>query len=124
MLSIASTKIEKKKYTGLIKLIKGDAQEMSLSSNYYDKVSMSFGIRNVPDRMKALKEIFRVMSPNGKVIIMEFSTPLSGFLTPVTKFFLHYVMPTIGMYIYIYICISYIYINIHIYIHTYIHIHP
>lgn len=96
MLSIASTKIEEKKFTSLIKLIKGDAQEMSLPSNYYDKASMAFGIRNVPDRMKALKEIFRVMSPNGKVIIMEFSTPLSGFLTPVTKFFLHYVMPTIG----------------------------
>mmetsp|Transcript_26194 Transcript_26194/g.25032 ORF Transcript_26194/g.25032 Transcript_26194/m.25032 type:complete len:279 (-) Transcript_26194:55-891(-) len=96
MLSIASTKIEEKKFTGLIKLIKGDAQEISLSSNYYDKVSMSFGIRNVPDRMKALKEIFRVMSPNGKVIIMEFSTPLSGFLTPITKFFLQYIMPTIG----------------------------
>jgi demethylmenaquinone methyltransferase / 2-methoxy-6-polyprenyl-1,4-benzoquinol methylase len=95
MLSYAALKIHEGSYENLIKLVLGDAQDMfTLADNYYTKVSMSFGIRNVPDRMKALREIYRVMHPNGsKVIIMEFSTPLSGFLAPMAKTFLHSVVP-------------------------------
>ena len=97
MLSYAATKIEEGNYGGLIQLVQGDAQDMNtLIDNHYDKVSMSFGIRNVPDRMKALREINRVMRVDGKVIIMEFSTPLSGVLAPLAKVFLRNVVPLLG----------------------------
>ena len=97
MLSFAAIKIKEGNYGGLIKLVQGDAQNMdTLDDNHYDKVSMSFGIRNVPDRMKALREINRVMRVDGKVIIMEFSTPLSGVLAPLAKVFLHNMVPILG----------------------------
>ena len=97
MLSFAAIKIEEGNYSGLIKLIEGDAQNMdSLNDNTYSKVSQSFGIRNVPDRMKALREIYRVMRADGKVIIMEFATPLSGLLAPLAKVFLHNLVPLLG----------------------------
>jgi demethylmenaquinone methyltransferase/2-methoxy-6-polyprenyl-1,4-benzoquinol methylase len=97
MLSYAAIKIEELKLAELIQLIEGDAQHMSsLADNYYDKVSMSFGIRNVPDRMKALHEIHRVIRPAGKVIIMEFATPLSGFFSPLARFLVNNFVPAIG----------------------------
>jgi demethylmenaquinone methyltransferase / 2-methoxy-6-polyprenyl-1,4-benzoquinol methylase len=97
MLSFAAKKIEDGKLKDLIQLVQGDAQNMdTLKDNYYSKVAMSFGIRNVPDRMKALKEIYRVMRHNGKVIIMEFSTPSSGYLAPISKFLLQHFVPTVG----------------------------
>ena len=98
MLSYADIKIKEGGLNKLIKLIQGDAQNMNtLSDNYYNKVSMSFGIRNVPDRMKALREIYRVMHPDSsKVIIMEFSSPTTGVLAPVANIFLHHVVPMLG----------------------------
>ena len=97
MLSYAAVKITNGNFDKMIQLVEGDAQNMeTLKSNYYSKVTMSFGIRNVPDRVKALHEIFRVMRDNGKLIIMEFSSPSSGFLAPVSRFLLQNFVPAIG----------------------------
>lgn len=97
MLSHAAVKITNGNYDKMIQLVEGDAQNMeNLKSNYYSKVTMSFGIRNVPDRVKALHEIFRVMRDNGKLIIMEFSNPSYGFLAPVSRFLLQNFVPAVG----------------------------
>ena len=97
MLSYAAAKISGGGLDKLIKLIEGNAESMDkLKNDYYDKVTMSFGIRNVPDRLKALREIYRVMRPDGKLIIMEFSTPSSGYLAPLSRFFLQYFVPIAG----------------------------
>lgn len=97
MLSYAAKKIEEEKLTKIIQLIQGDAQDMhNIRDNHYDKISMAFGIRNVPDRIKALNEIHRVMKFGGKIIIMEFSTPFSGWLAPLTRFILTNFVPLMG----------------------------
>lgn len=97
MLLFAAAKISGGGFDKLIKLTEGDAQNMvELKNDRYDKVTMSFGIRNVPDRVKALREIYRVMRPDGKLIIMEFSTPSSGYLAPLSRFLLQYFVPTVG----------------------------
>ena len=97
MLSYAAVKVANGNFDNMIQLVQGDAQNMdTLKSDYYSKVTMSFGIRNVPDREKALHEIFRVMRNNGRLIIMEFSTPLTGFLSPVSRFLLQNFVPTVG----------------------------
>jgi len=57
---------------------------------------MAFGIRNVPDRPAALREMVRVVRPGGRVAILEFSDPHEGFLAPVAKLFVRHVIPRIG----------------------------
>lgn len=52
-----------------------DAQKMPFEDNSFDVVTMAYGIRNMPDRMAALREIRRVLVPGGTVCILEFSTP-------------------------------------------------
>lgn len=52
-----------------------DAQNMPFENNSFDIVTMAYGIRNMPDRMAALREINRVLQPGGTVAILEFSTP-------------------------------------------------
>lgn len=99
MLSIARSKVEQTKLSDMIKLVQGDAQNMhSLKSNTFEKVTQSFGIRNVPDRLKALKEIHRVMKSGGKAVIMEFFSPLKrdGYLDRLARVFVKYFVPTIG----------------------------
>ena len=73
MLSIAETKIKQKKLSSLISLKVGDGQNLvDVQSKGYDAITMSFGIRNVPNRQAALKEMFRVLKatrrPDGKII--------------------------------------------------------
>ena len=52
-----------------------DAQDMPLESEQFDVVTMAYGIRNMPDRPAALREIHRVLKPGGVASILEFSTP-------------------------------------------------
>ena len=52
-----------------------DAQDMPFEDASFDIVTMAYGIRNIPDRMRALREIYRVLKPGGTVAILEFSTP-------------------------------------------------
>ena len=52
-----------------------DAQEIPYADNSYDAVTMAYGIRNIPDRMKALREVHRVLKPGGTFACLEFSTP-------------------------------------------------
>ena len=52
-----------------------DAQDMPLESERFDVVTMAYGIRNMPDRPAALREIHRVLKPGGVASILEFSTP-------------------------------------------------
>lgn len=50
-----------------------DAESLPFSDNYFDCVTIGFGIRNMTDKQKALREIYRVLSPGGKILILEFS---------------------------------------------------
>ena len=52
-----------------------DAQSIPFEDASFDAVTMAYGIRNIPDRMRALREIHRVLKPGGTVAILEFSTP-------------------------------------------------
>ncbi len=52
-----------------------DAQNIPYADNSYDAVTMAYGIRNIPDRMKALREANRVLKPGGTFACLEFTTP-------------------------------------------------
>jgi demethylmenaquinone methyltransferase/2-methoxy-6-polyprenyl-1,4-benzoquinol methylase len=50
-----------------------DAEALPFPNNYFDCVTIGFGLRNMTNKEKALKEIYRVLSPGGKIVILEFS---------------------------------------------------
>ncbi len=57
----------------IIPAITCDAEALPFQSNYFDCVTIAFGLRNMTNKDKALQEIYRVLSPGGKAIILEFS---------------------------------------------------
>ena len=71
----------------------GDAQHLDYDDQSFDRILMSFGIRNVPNTEKALKEIKRILKPGGEALIMEFSLP-SNFI--VRFFYLNVYLLFIG----------------------------
>lgn len=52
-------------------LVRGDAENLPIRSSSFDTVSIAFGLRNVPDKVAALREFNRVLRPGGKVLILE-----------------------------------------------------
>ena len=99
MLRVGREKISKENLDG-IELVEGDAQSMpEFKDGQFTKITMSFGIRNVPDRLKALKEMRRVISatPESRLAIMEFSAPdQNSYLGQLARLFVRYVVPVIG----------------------------
>lgn len=67
MLEIQSQKITDKR----VKLIQASAENLPFDDNYFDIITIGFGIRNFEDLSKSLIEISRVLKPNGKLIILE-----------------------------------------------------
>lgn len=95
MLEVAYHKIQKTTLSN-VNLIHGDAMALPFADNVFDYVTIGFGLRNVPDRMKVLKEIYRVVKHGGKIACLETSQPtLLGYKQLYALYF-HYIMPVLG----------------------------
>lgn len=79
-----------------VSFVLGDAQELPFEDAGFDAVCMAFGIRNVPDRPRALAEIARVTRRGGRVGILELGEPREGFFGALARFHVHVVVPRLG----------------------------
>ncbi len=70
----------------------GDALDLPLEPECCDALTISFGLRNLADRARALSEMLRVLRPGGHVFILEFSQPYRVF-RPVYLFYLRNILP-------------------------------
>ena len=60
MMAVGAQKIDKVHLADRIRLVQADATELPFGDNHFDAVSIAFGIRNIPDRLRALREMARV----------------------------------------------------------------
>ncbi len=95
MLMIAKGKLSSKIYKDKIDLICADAQKLPFADNTFDAATFSFGIRNVPDPLKSLQEIYRTLKPQGKCLILEFSLPPKP-IRGSYLLYLRYILPRLG----------------------------
>ncbi len=95
MLNNALPKVENKDF-GEIFLVKADATSIPIKNNFADLVTISFGIRNIPDRSSCLQEIKRILKKNAKLIILEFGQPKLKIFAQFYNFYSKYLMPLIG----------------------------
>ncbi len=77
-------------------MILGDAQRISLKTNSVDIISMSFGIRNVPDIDAVFLEMYRVLVNGGRTLILEFSLPQNTFIRSIYLLYFRYILPFVG----------------------------
>lgn len=57
--------------------VQGDAEQLPFPDGAFEAVTIGFGLRNVPDRERALREMRRVLAPGGRLVVLEFATPRS-----------------------------------------------
>lgn len=77
MIKIAQQKNEK--FSGKVKFQVGDATNIPFQDNYFNVVSISYGIRNIQNMDRCFAEIHRVLKPNGYLVIVEFGLPSNLF---------------------------------------------
>jgi demethylmenaquinone methyltransferase/2-methoxy-6-polyprenyl-1,4-benzoquinol methylase len=72
------------------------AEELPFADATFDRAFVAFGVRNIADRRRGLREMARVLKPDGRAIILEFSTPSSPLFGPLYRFYSHRILPWIG----------------------------
>ncbi len=96
MLCLGQKKIDLCGLSRRIVLKTEDAAKLSFLEHKFDIATMAFGIRNVENPIFALKEIYRVLKPNGRAIILEFSLPKNIFVRWLYLIYLKCVVPLLG----------------------------
>jgi demethylmenaquinone methyltransferase / 2-methoxy-6-polyprenyl-1,4-benzoquinol methylase len=96
MLAVAQAKLARRRLDDRVTLVRGDAQHLPYASCEMDAATIAFGIRNVPDRLAALREMARVVRPGGRICVLELGEPRRGLLARAARFHTRYVVPRLG----------------------------
>lgn len=96
MLEIGRDKIRKRELDDRIELQLGDAETLPYADDSFDGVTIAFGIRNVPDRLRALGEMARVTRAGGRITILELGEPRRGPMAALARFHIHTLVPRMG----------------------------
>ena len=96
MVELGRVKVAASPYSGRIDFEVAPCEDLPFAENTFDSITIAFGIRNVVDRKLGLAEMWRVLRPGGRMIILEFSTPRSQLFRQIYYFYFQRVLPMIG----------------------------
>lgn len=96
MLKMGREKLRDRGIVGNISYVQANAEALPFPDNYFDCITISFGLRNVTDKDKALRSMFRVLKPGGRLLVLEFSKPLLAPLSKAYDAYSFHVLPKIG----------------------------
>jgi len=96
MLKVGRDKLRDKGHVGNIRYVQADAEQLPFDDNSFDIITIAFGLRNVTDKPAALRSIFRVLKPGGRLLVLEFSKPITPALEQVYDFYSFNVLPKMG----------------------------
>ncbi len=95
MLKVGQKKVDERNLKQ-VTLTHGNAMDLPYEDNQFDYVTIGFGLRNVPDYMQALREMYRVVKPGGMVVCLETSQPTIPIFKQLYFFYFQRIMPLFG----------------------------
>ena len=96
MIQAGREKIEQEKLAGRIQFMTGDALHLPFRDNSFDVAAMAFGIRNIPDRQGALREMLRVIVPGGQVMVLEMTFTRNRLFRAFYNIYLNHILPRLA----------------------------
>ncbi len=96
MLELGRGKIAAQELSEIISLETGDSERLRFAEGTFDAVTVAFGVRNFENLEKGLSEMYRVLRPGGRVVILEFSKPHVFPIKQLYNAYFKYVLPLIG----------------------------
>ncbi len=96
MLEHGRTKVTKKGLQDRVVLQRADSVDLPFPDASFDAVTVAFGVRNFEELEKGIAEMRRVLKPNGRLFVLEFSKPAHAPMKQLFRFYFHRVMPFFG----------------------------
>ena len=96
MLAIGARKVARAGLEGRVSVREGEAYALPFEDDAFDAATIAFGIRNVPDRARGMRELARVTRPGGRVAVLELGEPRGRVLGALARFHVHHVVPALG----------------------------
>ena len=96
MLKVGRDRLIDRGITENVTFSQADAQYLPFPDDTFDVITIAFGLRNVTDKDMALRSMFRVLKPGGKLLILEFSKPTSSLLSKIYDTYSFNVLPRLG----------------------------
>ena len=96
MLELGRKKIEKEGLVNSIHLQRGDSETINFAENTFDAVMVAFGVRNFENLENGLAEMWRVLKPGGRLIVLEFSKPRRKAVKSLYNLYMSIVAPQVA----------------------------
>lgn len=96
MLKVGRDKLTDKGAIANINFVQANAECLPFADNYFDIITIAFGLRNVTDKDAALRSMQRVLKPGGKLMVLEFSKTSNPVLSGVYDFYSFNILPKLG----------------------------
>jgi len=96
MLNVGKDKLRDLGLVNNISYVQANAEALPFADNSFDIITIAFGLRNVTDKDAALRSMFRVLKPGGRLLVLEFSKPTQEWLSKVYDVYSFKLLPAIG----------------------------
>jgi demethylmenaquinone methyltransferase/2-methoxy-6-polyprenyl-1,4-benzoquinol methylase len=96
MLGVGRDRMVNRGHAGNLAYVQADAEALPFADDSLDLVTIAFGLRNVTDKEKALRAMYRVLRPGGRALVLEFSRPVSKPLRKLYDLYSFRVLPKLG----------------------------
>ena len=96
MLNVGRDKLRNSGIVGNVHYVQANAEELPFPDDYFDCITISFCLRNVTEKEKALRSMFRVLKPGGRLLVLEFSKPKFTFLSKIYDVYSFHLLPKMG----------------------------
>ena len=96
MMAIGRKKITSRDLSEQLAMVRGDATATPFSDRTFHAITITFGIRNLVDLKAGLVEMYRVLKPGGRALILEFSLPKNRLFKRVYLFYFRHILPRLG----------------------------
>lgn len=96
MLEVAREKVARERLSERVTFQAGDAEHINIEDEMFDAATVAFGVRNFGDIKRGLEEMARTLRHNGKIFVLEFSTPCNRFIRWAYGIYSHKILPRIG----------------------------
>jgi demethylmenaquinone methyltransferase/2-methoxy-6-polyprenyl-1,4-benzoquinol methylase len=96
MVALGTTKVVRARLTDRIRLQVAPAEALPFPDESFDAATVAFGLRNLPDHRRGLREMYRIVRPGGRAVVLEFTTPPGRLFRGIYLWYFHRVLPWIG----------------------------
>jgi len=96
MIQVGRARLADRGVAGNVEYVQANAECLPFPDNSFDRITIAFGLRNVTDKDAALRSMYRVLKPGGRLLVLEFSRPVNPLLSRLYDRYSFSLLPRMG----------------------------